>query len=220
MTVFGDRLRELRKEKEMSLTELAKATGLTRQALSNYESGYRVPKRESMEILTDYFNVDTDWMLGRAETRNSLNFDGIYKAGWEDALKVYQTTFKKVPVYSGISCGSGAWIDENPEAYIGVPDVMATNEASCYFSNPAEGDSMEPKIHDGDYVVFEKSPSIESGQIGAFSLNGEFYCKRFRRTPDGNIWLFSDNPKYDPIHVGKEDSFHVLGQYKLRITKF
>lgn len=126
MSITGDRLRELRKEKGLSIVELSKATGLTRQAISNYETGIRMPRPEPLEILTDFFNVDTDYVLGRSDTKNVLNFNGIYESGWNDAMKTFQTSFKNIPVYSGISCGPGVWIDEVPESYIGIPDVMTT----------------------------------------------------------------------------------------------
>lgn len=78
---------------------------------------------------------------------------------------------------------------------------------------------MEPFIHNGDLLVFKEQPEVESGKVGAFSLNNQYYCKRFKRLSDGSCWLFSDNSKYDPIPIKPEDDFRVLGLYKLKLSK-
>ncbi|WP_289683821.1 helix-turn-helix domain-containing protein [Faecalibaculum rodentium] len=220
MTVLGDRMRNLRKEKNKSLAEMSKETGLTRSAISNYENGIRKPRQETLELITDYFNVDTDYLLGRTDVKNVLNLDGIYNAGYKAGVKenLNQINLQPVPVYDAISCGTGSWIGERPESYVGIPETMLS-PACQYFANKAAGDSMVPKIHPGDYVVFEESPSIPSGAIGSFSLNGEYYCKRLKRFPNGQIWLYSENTNYQPILVTPEDDFRVLGKYKLRITE-
>ena len=54
---FGNRIKELRIKNGLSQGDLAKATGLTRQAISNYERGDREPKMETWQKLADFFNV-------------------------------------------------------------------------------------------------------------------------------------------------------------------
>lgn len=199
---------------------MAKETGLKVSAISNYENGIRTPRPETMEILTDYFNVDTDYVLGRTDVKNSIGYDGVYNAGYRDGLKESaQRNFRirTVPIYDPISCGNGSWIFEHPEDYVGVPDYM-TCRSAVYFANSAQGDSMEPRIHNGDCIVFETMSEIESGQIGAFSLNGSYYCKVFKRLPDGSCWLFSENPAYDPIPISPEDEFRTLGLYRIHVS--
>jgi phage repressor protein C with HTH and peptisase S24 domain len=90
---------------------------------------------------------------------------------------------------------------------------------ASYFANPAEGDSMEPLIQSGDCLVFERKDQVESGRVGSFSLNGQYYCKRFRTYPDGSAWLYSDNQSYQPILIKPEDDFRVLGELKLKVSK-
>lgn len=127
-------------------------------------------------------------------------------------------SFSPIPVYSDISCGTGTWVDEIPDDYVGIPTPLIS-QSGGYFSNRAIGDSMMPGIHPGDYLVFEICPEVPSGQIGAFSLNDRFYCKRFKRLPDGSPWLFSDNDAYDPIPIRASDSFRTLGIYKIKVSK-
>lgn len=58
------RIKELRIKNGLSQGDLAKATGLTRQAISNYERGDREPKNETLDKLADYFNVSVSYIRG------------------------------------------------------------------------------------------------------------------------------------------------------------
>lgn len=54
MATFSDRLRELRKERNVTLEELAKILGTTKATLSRYENNLREPKAEFVEMLANY----------------------------------------------------------------------------------------------------------------------------------------------------------------------
>lgn len=62
---FAERLKELRNLKGIYQGDIAKILGVTRQAVSQYERGEREPSYEVLEKLADYFNVDTDYLLGK-----------------------------------------------------------------------------------------------------------------------------------------------------------
>ncbi|WP_304598899.1 helix-turn-helix domain-containing protein [Lactobacillus intestinalis] len=59
-----NRLKELRKENNLSQRELGKAIGVTGQAISLYERGDREPKLKILEKLADYFGVSVDYLRG------------------------------------------------------------------------------------------------------------------------------------------------------------
>ena len=69
---FPNRIAELRKEKGMSQVELAKATGLTRQAISLYEIGKRNPSIQIWQNLSNYFKVPVDYLIGN-ENDSAIN---------------------------------------------------------------------------------------------------------------------------------------------------
>lgn len=228
---MGERLKQLREEKGQTLQEMEKASGIKASTISNYEQGLRTPRKAILQSLMDYFNVEVGYLMGTQNVKRLVDLTGTYEAGVEygrrETLKeisrlagegIFTASFSAIPVYSDISCGTGTWIDEVPEDYVGIPTPML-NQSSGYFSNRATGDSMEPGIHPGDYLVFEVCPEVPSGQIGAFSLNDRFYCKRFKRLPDGSPWLFSDNDRYDPIPIRPADTFRTLGIYKIKVSK-
>lgn len=81
-----------------------------------------------------------------------------------------------------------------------------------------DGDSMEPKIHNGYTVFVEAMPMIDPGQIGIFVLNGKSYCKKLAVDHEKRqTLLVSLNPEYEDIVIQEFDSFrtlgHVLGQW-------
>lgn len=62
-----NRIKELRLAAGKSQSELADIVGVNKQAISQYERGVRYPRPEIMEALTDYFNVSTEFLMGRTE---------------------------------------------------------------------------------------------------------------------------------------------------------
>lgn len=68
--VFPLRLKLLLSERGDTITALARALGISRQAVSLYTDGTNIPNAEKLCAIADYFNVSTDWLLGRTETRS------------------------------------------------------------------------------------------------------------------------------------------------------
>ena len=62
MTI-ADRIQSLRKQKGMSQEELADAVGVSRQAVSKWESEQATPDLEKVVIMSDIFEVTTDYLL-------------------------------------------------------------------------------------------------------------------------------------------------------------
>jgi HTH-type transcriptional regulator, competence development regulator len=68
--VLGDRLRRLRLEKKLTQEELGKKINVTKVSISGYENGNRTPDTETLQKLADFFNVTTDYLLGRTDNPN------------------------------------------------------------------------------------------------------------------------------------------------------
>lgn len=62
--VAMNRIKEIRQEKNLSQTDIAKALGVTRQAISLYEKGDREPKLETWRKLADFFGVSVPYLQG------------------------------------------------------------------------------------------------------------------------------------------------------------
>ena len=62
---LGYRLKELRKDKEMSQAQLGEILGVSKVSVSGYENGTRVPSVEILLMMLDVFKVSADYLLGR-----------------------------------------------------------------------------------------------------------------------------------------------------------
>ncbi|EDP7604089.1 helix-turn-helix transcriptional regulator [Listeria seeligeri] len=69
--MFSDRLSKLRKKKGMSQYKLADELGFSRGQVANYEQGSREPDYSTLLKIAEYFNVTTDYLLGKEEVDNS-----------------------------------------------------------------------------------------------------------------------------------------------------
>ena len=65
MAVFGELLAELRQDKGLTQKQLGKVLSVSTGTISNYENGVHYPDLEKLVILADYFQVSTDYLLGR-----------------------------------------------------------------------------------------------------------------------------------------------------------
>ncbi|MFL0245543.1 helix-turn-helix domain-containing protein [Candidatus Clostridium stratigraminis] len=69
MNSFGDRLKDLRQDNDLTQEELAKILNITRTALSNYENTDREPSFDLLIKIADFFNVTLDYLLCRTNLK-------------------------------------------------------------------------------------------------------------------------------------------------------
>jgi len=68
--MFGEILRKLREEKGLSQKDLANYLKISRQAYNHYEAEKREPSYETLKALSNYFEVSTDYLLGKSKIKN------------------------------------------------------------------------------------------------------------------------------------------------------
>lgn len=67
MSMFSERLRALRKEKAATLKEVSQALSIPLTTYANYEQGVREPPFWLLAKLCDYFEVTSDYLIGRTD---------------------------------------------------------------------------------------------------------------------------------------------------------
>ena len=75
--MIGQTIRDLRKQRKMSQTELAKILHVSQQTVTAWETGKAEPSSSAISSLADYFNVTTDYLLGRPEKKDDDNVDYV-----------------------------------------------------------------------------------------------------------------------------------------------
>lgn len=73
MKVSAKRLKSLRLEKNLTLKELSKDTGINISTISNYENGYSVPKPDKLKQLADFYKVSESYILGYSDFKHELD---------------------------------------------------------------------------------------------------------------------------------------------------
>lgn len=188
---------EIIKERRLAMgytqEELAQKLGLQKSAIAKYENG-RVENIKRSVI---------------AEMSKSLECSPAYLMGWDNNI---------TPVSGGTKGEKkGVTINVLGRVAAGIPieaveDIIDTEEISEdmaatgeFFGLQIHGDSMEPRICEGDVVIVRQQEDAESGEIVIATVNGtDATCKRLRKYRDG-IELISINPSYEPMFFSSED---------------
>ena len=178
---FGATLRMLRKKKGLTQGDLAKIIGVSDSSIGMYETDQRIPSYDIQDAIADFFNVDLDFLFGR---------------------KSYFGNITKIPVYGQIAAGIPLLAVEDIEDYEEIDEATARNGE--HIALRIHGDSMEPRICDGDVIIIRKQPTCEDGDVCAVCVNGDYAtCKKVRFVADG-IMLVSLNTAYEPQFYSKK----------------
>ena len=153
MAKFSEIIKLLRIERGITQEQLAALLKVSRSTIGMYETGSREPDFETLEAIADIFNVDMDYLMGRStvERKNPVAISPI-PAGFQPLTKM-----RKVPRVGRIACGEPILAEENIEDYDATPE-----EWHADFTLLCRGDSMEPKIKDGDVVAIRTQPQVIS----------------------------------------------------------
>jgi len=197
--------------KRISPAELSRRLSMPKSTLSRYLNKSRQFPVDKSDEFARALNISTEYLLGVQAYQKSENLNN------HDVV-----IYMNVPLYHSISCGVGAFVEDNTEEYIQISDRLL-NPNKQYFAQVAYGDSMiEENIKSGDVLVFEKTPNIENGQVGCFCIDDNVAtCKKFYKDDSNNIIMLQPaNSNYSPIVVTVENmGFHVVGKLSLVINK-
>ena len=198
---LSERLTEAIQDKTTA-TKLAECIGMSKQAISSYITGARAPKRPVINALADVLGVNPLWLMGY-DVGKYEDLRGSVPAGFQPLPKM-----RKVPRVGRIACGEPILAEENIEDYDATPE-----EWHADFTLLCRGDSMEPKIKDGDVVAIRTQPQVENGEIAAVRIGDEATLKRVYC--NGNtIILQAENPTFPPlVYSGQEaEDIHIEGK--------
>ena len=201
MSKFSERFKELRLEHDLSQQALATQLGLSKSSVNMYERGEREPGLDTLESIADYFNVDMDYLLGKAPATGRYTFD-------VDNL-LPMPAMRKIPLVGSIACGTPILAEENREGDVDIPEHIHAD-----FALRCKGDSMiNARIYDGDIVYIRQQDSVEHGQIAAVLIDDEATLKRFHLFED-HIVLEAENPQFRPMTFWGEEmrAIRILGR--------
>ena len=178
---------QIKKIKQVALCEL---TGIPKSAMSQYVSGTISPKDDRLNLLARALGVSAAWLKG---------FDVPMQAEKISGLEIMHDNVHMAPLFESVAAGFGCYASDQVIDYV---PLLIHNDADAEqtICIKVSGDSMYPKIENGDIIVVQKMDSVDSGSIGVFLIDDEEGVVKRANYVYGEDWLelISLNPDYMP----------------------
>lgn len=114
-----------------------------------------------------------------------------------------------IPVLGRVAAGQPIFAEQNQSGTLEMDGLFG--ETSSLFALQVRGDSMiDAGILEGDYVIVRKQDVARPGEVVVALLEDEATVKYFQPRR-AHVELVPANEKYEPIVVGKDDAFRILG---------
>lgn len=166
--------------------------GISKNVFTDWKSGKNKSYHKHLPKIADFFGVTVDYLLGKAEIPSPAQKMPAGEVIFLDKQKI-----RLVPLYENVSAGFGAYANDCIVDYIPTV-IMSDSEASETIAIKVQGDSMFPKIEEGDTIIVRKQDSVDSGSVAVVLLDGEEGL--VKKITYGQDWieLHSFNPMYPP----------------------
>ena len=203
----NNRLKSLRIKQKVSQTAVAKHLGVTRAAYNSWEKGKYIPNKKNLDELELYFNVETTYFESEYEIVNKyLQLNEInQKKLLTMANELYISQLYKYQVHAKLSAGLGNFYYEDYE----FDTVYFDKDISYDIASWIDGDSMEPKYHNGDVALIKKTGYDFDGLDYAVVYNEETYIKKVF-LEENTVRLVSINDNYKDI-IAPIEEVNIVG---------
>ena len=184
--MFWNTLVQLCNQQGTNPTTVVKTLGIAAGSVTKWKNG-AIPRGTTLAKIADHFGVTTDYLLGKAPTPVPAS----------NLTPLPQRGMRIIPVYETVSAGFGAQAEDHVIDYLPC-FILSESEAEDSIGIKVKGDSMYPKIEDGDIIRVVKQDAVESGQLAVVLVDDEGFVKRVTYG-HGFVELQSINPLYPPM---------------------
>lgn len=178
-----------------TVSDVSRDLGISDATVRSWFNGSKYPRIDKVQLLADYFHV----------TRS-----GITEKSNRGIERVTKTV--RIPVIGDIACGDPITAEENIQSYREeISDRVPTGEI---FYLKCKGNSMEPTIPDGSFVLIKSQPEVEDGEIAAVLVDDDSEATLKRVRHQGSlVMLMPDNTsEYEPIILTKNNPGRIIGK--------
>jgi len=184
---IAQKIKELRKSKNLLQKELAGKIGVTAEAVSFWESGIRMPRPKQLKKLAKFFGVTEGELFGAS------------------SQKIYEVKETKIPIVS-----SAGPTDEfgNPKFYAFEPPYKTIPINNCK-AVILDSNSIAPIAYKGQKIIFSETESINNGDLVFIKLkNGDQLFRRYHKNYKNNTITLQDiNPSvaHEPVLLNENE---------------
>lgn len=181
-------LKNRRLELKLTLEDVSNIVGVSPATVSRWESG-------------DIANMRRDRI---ALYSKALHISPAVIMGWDDEETNTTPKGVKIPILGSVAAGVPITAISNIEDYEEITEDMAI--LGEHFALRIKGDSMSPRISNGDVVIVRKQSTVENGDVAVILVNGdEATVKEVKRTADGIMLIGWNTSVYTPKFYSKKE---------------
>lgn len=240
MQTIGERIKFIRKEKNITQKDIKATIGIGQSTLSDIENGKNAPSYDTILSLSKFFDVSPEWLLTGKEAAQHKSVDYTFTPEELRLIELYRqlSPINRTKITERIETMID-FINETEVLYKAVPligysaagtpiealsteslQLLQTTKTKADFALTIKGHSMEPMINNNSIIFVHQTLQLENGEIGVFQINDtsfstdeEVTCKIFKRLAPNHIQLLSINPDFAPIDINPaEQNFRILGK--------
>ena len=199
---LGEIIKEYRTNHKMSMDTFSDKSGISKSYISLLEknshpkTGKKIaPSIQCIKQAADGMGIDFNELFNKLDGDVSLVENNDYKSNRSSGVKINVLG----RVAAGIPIEAVEEIIDQEE----ITEELA--RTGSFFGLQIKGNSMEPRICEGDVVIVRQQDDAESGDVVIALINGDdAVCKRLRKYRDG-IELISNNPSYEPMYFDNDE---------------
>ena len=188
MDIFVERLRQAMFLTGMRQKDICERTGFSDSQMSNWHKGRYRPNAEAMVKIAKALGVTVDYLLGKEEI---------------PIAEMTKPRFHEIPVLGSVAAGYPKTAQEDI-----IGSVYTDKNV---FALRIKGDSMSPRIMDGDIVLVRRQDYAEDGDLVIAMIEDEATCKVFRKQHN-TISLLPFNQIYAPLFYTETDDLKIIGK--------
>jgi len=185
--MIGDMISKVRKEKNMTKTELANLTGINIGHLTHIEKGERNPSHKALKNICQALDIPYQQLM--------YTYDKELNESQEKYGYVEHISYNKILAV------------DNLNSFIDCPSSLPSASLAIKVFDEA----MEPKYRKGEYVFIEYNSPLNNKEIGLFNLNNKFLIRKFY-LKKGKITLKAESKAFEDIVITDTDTFYIVGK--------
>lgn len=186
---IGNNIRKARELKGLTQDELAKRMGYkSRSTIARIENGDNDVSQSKLKKFAEILDVSIDFLLD----------DGKDKASASRPKGV------RIPVLGNVAAGIPITAITDVDDWEEIPEKLASS--GTYFALRIKGQSMEPRIKDGDVVIVKQQSDVDTGDVAIVLVNGdEATVKEIKKLDTGIMLIGWNTAVYSPRFYSAKD---------------
>lgn len=187
--VFSENLRRYMALYEKNRNDICNDLGFAYTTFTSWETGVNYPRIDKIEMLANYFGIEKSDLIENKSQEESptRHAKGI-----------------RIPVLGRVAAGIPIEAVTDVDDWEEIPESMA--KTGEYFALKIAGNSMEPRMLDGDVVIVKRQSDVDNGDVAVVLVNGnDATVKQITKSETGLTLIGWNLAVYTPRTYNKEE---------------